>query len=152
MSEACNIKHPLQREGTYQWQRFPAGLREGFYKPDDRSIEQLVMQVAQYAQHVKYYDTNLQEWGRWELFFEYLYDYQSKKLKFANIDALLQNKNTPPHLGLLLSFLKTFQTTRDELNRFTTRHLDFYYQDVLQLSRKPASPDKVAVIFEPEKK
>lgn len=151
MSGHCNIPHPLQREGTYQWQRFPAGLEEGFYKPDDRSIEQLVKQVAEYASMVRYYDTGLNEWGRWEAFFEYLYDYDNNKLKIANVDSLLAKAETPPHLGLLLSFLKTFQVARDEYNKFTTRHLDFYYNDVLQLTNRDAVPDKVAVLFEPEK-
>lgn len=77
MSGHCNIPHPLKREGTYQWQRFPDGLKTGFYKPDDRTIEQLVMQTARYASLVKYYDTTLNEWGRWEAFYEYLYEYQT---------------------------------------------------------------------------
>ncbi len=151
MSDHCTIPHPLKREGTYQWQRLPAGLKDGFYKPDDRSIEQLVMQVAEYAASVKYYDTTLNEWGRWEVFYEFLYDYQSNKLRFENIDSLLQRKDIPPHLGLLLSFLKTFQITRDKFNAFTNRHLNFYYEEVLQLNRKAAVADKVAVLFEPEK-
>ncbi|HTI61057.1 baseplate J/gp47 family protein [Mucilaginibacter sp.] len=151
MSCSCNIPHPLKREGTYQWQRFPAGLKQGFYQPDDRTIEQLVMQAAEYASFVKYYDTTLNEWGRWKEFYDFIYDYQNKTLKFTNIDSLLQRGDVPPHLGLLLSFLKTFQTLRDSFNGFTGRHVDFYYEDVLQLAKKTAEPDKVAVLFEPEK-
>lgn len=151
MSSHCNIPHPLKREGTYQWQRFPEGLSDGFYQPDDRTIEQLAEQVAEYASFVKYYDTTLNEWGRWREFYDFIYDYQHKKLKFDNIDSLLQRGDIPPHLGLLLSFLKTFQTVRDGLNGFTNRHLDFYYQDVLQLTKKAAVPDSVAVLFQPEK-
>src|SRR5947199_4250051 len=101
MSSDCNIAHPLKREGTYQWQRFPEGLTDGFFKPDDRSIEQLVTQVAEYAALVKYYDTTLNEWGRWKEFYDYIYDYQNKKLKLTNIDDLLQKGDVQPHLGLL---------------------------------------------------
>jgi Baseplate J-like protein len=151
MSGNCNIPHPLKREGTYQWQRFPNGLQEGFFKPDNRTAEQLLMQVAEYASFIKYYDSTLNEWGNWESFYEFLYDYPAKKLKIENIDSLINRADTPPHLGLLLSFLKTFQITRDEFNRFTNRHLDFYYNDVLQLARKAAVADKVPVLFEPEK-
>ncbi len=152
MSSNCNdIPHPLKREGTYQWQRFPEGLTDGFFKPDDRSIEQLVMQVAEYASLVKYYDTTLNEWGRWKEFFSYIYDYQTKKLKVTSIDDLLQKGDVPPHLGLLFSFLKNYQTVRDNFNSFTNRHLDFYYSDVLQLAKKDAVPDSVAVLFQPEK-
>lgn len=151
MSGHCNIPHPLKREGTYQWQRFPDGLKTGFYKPDDRTIEQLVMQTARYASLVKYYDTTLNEWGRWEAFYEYLYDYTTKTLKFDNIDSLLQRTDIPPHLGLMLSFLKTFQTARDGFNQFTGRHLDFYYKDVLQLAPRPSVPHNVAILCTPEK-
>ena len=151
MSGHCTIPHPLKREGTYQWQRFPDGLKDDFFKPDDRTIEQLVVQVSRYAAMVRFYDNTFNEWGRWEVFFEFLFDSANKKLKINNIDVLLKNADTPPHLGLLLSFLKTFQVTRDEYNRFTNRHVDFYYKDVLQLCPKPAVADNVAVICEPEK-
>ncbi len=151
MNSNCNIEHPLKREGTYQWQRLPVGLKGGFFLPDDRSIEQLVMQAAEYAALVKYYDATLNEWGRWKEFYDYIYDNKSKELKVTNIDDLLQKGDVPPHLGLLLSFLKTYQIVRDEFNGFTDRHLDFYYEDVLQLKPKNAVPDNVAVLFQPEK-
>ena len=151
MSDHCNIPHPLKREGVYQWERMPAGLKQGFYKPDDRSIEQLVMQAAEYAAFVKYYDTTLNEWGNWREFYYFIYDYENNKLKFQNIESLLKRADLPPHLGLLLSFLKIFQTTRDQFNGFTNRHVDFYYEDVLRLKKKNAVPDKVAVLFQPEK-
>src|ERR1700749_1675089 len=147
MSDNCNIEHPLKREGTYQWQRLAEGLKDGYFKPDDRSIEDIVKQVAEYASSIRYYNEDLSEWGNWESFFEYLYDYRTNKLKFANIDALLATGTVPPHLGLMLAFLKTFDNVRNEFNNFTGRHLDFYYNDVLQLARKEAVADKVAIIF-----
>lgn len=150
MSGACNISHPLTREGTFQWQRFPAGLREGFFKPDNRQLEDLVKQVAEYAAFVKYTDVTGNEWGDWKAFFEYLYDYKNNKLKVDRIDSLLAG-NTPPHLGLLLSFLKNFQVAQNELNAFTGRHLDFYYEKVLNLQPLPSVADTVALVMEPEK-
>lgn len=151
MSEHCNIPHPQKREGTYQWQRMPEGLKNGFFKPDDRTLEQMAIQVARYASFVKYHDTTLNEWGDWEVFFQFIYDYENKKLQFANIESLLSSENVPPHLGLMLSFLKNFQDIRDQLNDFTDRHLDFYYSDVLQLKKKDAVADKAAILFQPEK-
>src|SRR6185369_6133261 len=151
MSDHCNIPHPLKREGTYQWERMPEGLKQGFYKPDDRNIEQLAMQAAEYAAFVRYYDNTGNEWGNWKEFYYFIYDYENNKLKFENIESLLNRTDLPPHLGLLLSFLKTFQKQRDQFNGFTNRHLDFYYEDVLRLQKKDAVADKVAVLFEPEK-
>jgi hypothetical protein len=151
MSEHCNIEHPLKREGTYQWQRLADGLKDGFFKPDDRKLEDTVMQVARYASLVKYYDSNFNEWGNWEDFFTYIFDYTHKKIKVKNIDALLELGNVPPHLGLMLSFLKTMQAARDSLNEFTHRHLDFYYNKVLQLTKQAPVADRVALVFTPEK-
>jgi hypothetical protein len=151
MSDNCNIEHPLKREGTYQWQRLADGLKEGYFKPDDRSIETIVKQIAEYASLVRYYNEDLSEWGNWEAFFEYLYDYRTHKLKVDNIDTLLADGRVPPHLGLMLSFLKTFEPVRSEFNNLTERHLDFYYNDVLQLAANGAVADKVAIVFVPEK-
>jgi hypothetical protein len=53
-----------------------------------------------------------------------------------------------PHLGLILSFLQLFRHAQDHINTITGRHLDFYYEKVLQLSRLDAVPDKVHLIFE----
>ena len=38
-----------------------------------------------------------------------------------------------PHYGLFLTFIKLFKTAQDDLNRYTQRHLDFYFKDTLQL-------------------
>lgn len=53
-----------------------------------------------------------------------------------------------PHMGLFLTFLQMFQTAQAQLNELTGRHLDFYYQKVLQFNQKPAVSDRVHLIFE----
>lgn len=52
------------------------------------------------------------------------------------------------HIGLFLAFLRVFTYAQEHLNGLTARHLDYYYESVLGLKRKAASPDKVHVIFE----
>lgn len=52
-----------------------------------------------------------------------------------------------PHLGLLFSFLKLFQLTRDDLNKHTGTHLDFFYKTILQLREKQAQPDFGHLVF-----
>jgi hypothetical protein len=54
----------------------------------------------------------------------------------------------PPHYTLFLTFLKLLKLVQSELNKFTTRHLDFYYQDVLQLRPKRPSPDSAYITIE----
>jgi hypothetical protein len=41
-----------------------------------------------------------------------------------------------------------FKFAQDHLNTFTTRHLDLYYKEILQLKNKDAEPDRVHLTFE----
>jgi len=53
-----------------------------------------------------------------------------------------------PHMTLFLTFLQLFRHAQDHLNSLTERHMDYYYREVLRLSRNEAEPDKVHVLFE----
>ncbi len=53
-----------------------------------------------------------------------------------------------PHYALFLSFLKTLEHARADLNGLSKRHLDFYYRDVLRLRQRPAVPGSAHVIIE----
>jgi len=59
--------------------------------------------------------------------------------------------NHSPHYTLFLSFIKLFYIAQDDLNRYTQRHLDFYYKDVLQLKNKQPQPDVAHLTFELQK-
>lgn len=56
--------------------------------------------------------------------------------------------NHPPHYALWLTFLRLFSFSQAHLNTLTTRHLDFYYSDILQLPLRKGEPHKVHVLFE----
>ncbi len=62
-------------------------------------------------------------------------------------ETLTQRNTHEPHQALLLAFLKLLLHARDHLNTITQQHLDFYYQQVLQLTQKPAAPSQVHIIF-----
>ncbi len=62
----------------------------------------------------------------------------------------LQKKHSP-HLALLFAFLKLFQHLQGDLNSFTKKHLDYFYQQVLKLRSKDAVPDKVHIVVEIQK-
>ncbi|MBP1650008.1 MAG: hypothetical protein H6Q26_165 [Bacteroidetes bacterium] len=63
------------------------------------------------------------------------------------LKAALQQQHTP-HLGLLFAFLKLFHYLQDDLNSFAKKHLDFFYQQVLQLKPRPAQPDQVHILVD----
>ena len=50
--------------------------------------------------------------------------------------------------SLFLAFLQLFGYAQKHINKLTQRHLDFYFDRVLKLERKPAVADSVHLIFE----
>lgn len=52
-----------------------------------------------------------------------------------------------PHIALFIAFLNLFRHAQDSLNDIPGRHLDFYYDQVLCLHRRPADPDHAFLIF-----
>ena len=52
-----------------------------------------------------------------------------------------------PHMALFLAFLLLFKYAQDHLNEITEKHLNFYYQEVLQLDYKAEQPDEVHLVF-----
>jgi Baseplate J-like protein len=67
-------------------------------------------------------------------------------------DYLAKSLNEYPwhkaQAGLFLTFIQLFGYAQQHLNKLTQRHLDFYFDRVLQLQRKPAVADSVHLIFE----
>ncbi len=63
-------------------------------------------------------------------------------------DSLEKRQDHPPHLSLYFAFWEVMRPARDDLNRMTQRHLDFFYRQVLQLRDRPGEPDSAHLIFE----
>ncbi len=148
MSGKNEILHPLQREGTTQAERFPEALTEGYFEIEERSPEKLAAQMAKAAEFVRFYNEANLESGSWKPFFDELFDYENNKLKFTTIDELGKQSSTSPHLALFLSFLNLLGFARKQINIFTRKHLDFYYETLLKFSRKPLVPDEVVLTLE----
>ncbi|HEU4553924.1 MAG TPA: hypothetical protein VFS25_13870 [Chitinophaga sp.] len=62
--------------------------------------------------------------------------------------AMEQYPAHQPHMALFIAFLQLFRLAQEQMNTLTGRMLDFYYREVLQLTEKPALPDRAFVIFE----
>ncbi len=67
----------------------------------------------------------------------------------AYLDQTLNEFPThTPHYALYLAFIKLFRFAQDHLNKFTARHLDLYYKEILRLLKKEPVADNVHLIFE----
>lgn len=66
---------------------------------------------------------------------------------FNSFEELVHSKTEShkPHIGLLLASLKLFKEIQQDLNGLTKRHLDFYYQRILQQIPKNPSPIQALV-------
>jgi uncharacterized phage protein gp47/JayE len=145
MAEQDIIQNMILQLGQSQDERMPEALGVHFADVDERTTEDLLLFTKQFAKTVRYYrDDIVGAKGDWTKFFSY--DETTVKTLLANKDA-----STASHLALFLSFIELFRKPQEVLNRFTGRHLDFYYRDVLRLSKKAAQPDKAHVLLELKK-
>ncbi len=154
MSENCQTRNPLERDGTSQSQRLLQTLLPTYVAVDERSMKDLTAFAQKFSEEVQYYDSNNNPaaGNEWEKFFQFVTDAYDKD-EWANfsleemLETLKAEQQTTPHLALFFGFLYLFKVAQDDLNTITERHLDFYYREVLQFSEKPAVSDQVALIF-----
>jgi len=72
-------------------------------------------------------------------------------LKTSTAILLQQNLDSGQHdpaIGLFMVFLKLYEKAQSKLNRFTPRHLDFYYRQVLRLANRAQIPESYYLLFE----
>jgi hypothetical protein len=132
------------REGTGQLQRFVEALDPNSVKLNDFSLKEWMQFVYRFAEHINYFNT---------LDFENPADnWQDFFIGDPDLEDFLQlvetGGNVTPHLALFVCFVKLLEFSKNRFNKLTKRHLDFYYRQILQIEKLPATPDKVHIIFE----
>lgn len=143
MKKDCNHSGILlNRNGTDQNQRFLKALDPGSIKLHDFNMEDWMAFAYQFAGSVNYFDINTNEKkGSWEQFF-------IQKAKISEMISKAEtNNDLNPHLTLFVCFLNLIGLSHERLNNLSKRHLDFYYKEVLNLSKQKAKPDKVNILF-----
>jgi hypothetical protein len=143
--------HLLRADGTNQLQRLLPGLETGYIAPDERSFADLIEYAYRVAAEIRFYDLGGQATGDWRPLLELLVD-PGTGLMRSELEPerqLALRADWPPHLVLLLAFLKLMRHVQDDLNRLPDRHLLHYYEKVIGLQRRAAIADEVHVVFEP---
>ncbi|HRD88279.1 MAG TPA: baseplate J/gp47 family protein, partial [Accumulibacter sp.] len=143
---------PQVRDGTSQSGRILPELDPRHVRVDERTTRDLLAFVQAYARELKYFgiDDPDQAQGDWNDFvgsidLDLAARYADEPEKFSPEAASAYAR---PHFALLLTFLKLLENTRAQLNTLTGRHLEFFYRDVLRMTRKRAVPDQVHVLVE----
>ena len=158
------------RDGVSQKGRNIAALDMNYVSIEERSVEDLLKFALKFAEQLKFYNRSNRPEGNWKPFFggdqvldhthdkegltddekEYLTemaDYLENPGRYAD-DPQKLTIYSAPHRVLLLVYLKLLEYTRQQFTDLTRRHLDHYYRDVLQLTEKPATADRVNMVFE----
>ena len=121
-------------------------LAEHFVDVDERTPVDRLLLAQKFAQLVRYYrDEVAAAEGDWQSFFRY--DAQAAARLVAD-----QSGQTRAHLALFIAFLKLYEFPREAVNRFTLRHLDFFYRRVLGFSARGPVADRAHVVVELRKK
>jgi hypothetical protein len=80
-----------------------------------------------------------------QLFYESVIYLKQKAL--SNLDYSLNQDNHYPEVALLLTFLKLYEYPQANINKLTSRYLDYYYRKVLRQSERNAKNDSSFLTF-----
>ena len=131
----------IKRDGTSQRQRFQAAQDPGFIRIEERELQDLLRIIGQFAKEVAFYDQQNNFNGDWEDFFP------SQNQIPELVNNLDKKNDLTPHLALLVAFLKLLEIVKKDINQLGSKHLKFYYEDVLRFIKKKSVPDGVHVLF-----
>lgn len=144
MAKKCDHSFLTLHSGTEQSQRLKASLLPENYKLNDFSTSEWMEFAYNFAKEVNYFDLESDKvpTDNWESFF----------IEKDNIDSFVTSLESDtgltPHLTLFVAFLKLLEITKERFNKITKRHLDFYYQKILQIEKKAPLEDQVHLLFE----
>lgn len=157
MSDQSGFDFLRFRDGTSQERRISRALDPGYFKLDERSLEDLIVFAQRFAKTLNYYDRNNQITGDWSTFLEShpsltkeealkeVVDYLNNPGRYAN-EANIKARYAQPHIALFLAFLSLLQEAQQQMNTLTKRQLDFYFRQALKLQPQSGRADQVHLL------
>lgn len=136
----------------------PALTAEEYFKLDDRSMSDTIVFTKELVKLIKYYNLSDNSIDNWSGFLqnidpinisehvELINKFETNQLMKGDIIKL--SAMCSPHEVLFLAFLSLMTHTREQMNCFSSRYLNYYYRDYLGFSQKANVPAKAHVIFE----
>ncbi len=136
------VEHQWINDGTAQDERFPPALDPSFFQIDARGTAELLAFMSKTAESLRLDATHL--WS--DLLSPQavanpvrLSDWQTL------LDLSAERSDMPPHLALMVVFLRLYRHAQTQLNALTGAHLDHHFRQVLGFTPEPAQPDQVVV-------
>lgn len=141
--------------GMSQNERLPRELGEDFLKLDCRTFDDLLRQMALFSKNVGLYDDNNELVGNWSDLFGILFDglenddpQAEVTLKKSLLEKMVREGNVPPHMALIMAFLRLYQVQQKNFNSIVERHLQFFYKDVWGFAPKKGTVGKVTLFLD----
>lgn len=138
-----NIQDNILRDGTSQKVRYTSELKTENVLVDGRDREYFLTYLAKLAAKIRFYDRSNIPNGSWESFFPKETEIQQFLVKLTQADDL------PPQLALFIAFIRMMEVLKNDINRLSQKHLNFYYKEVLRFKQQEAVAEKVNVLFDP---
>lgn len=133
MTDSCN-KNSFPADGTSRDNRLPAGLKTNFVLIDERSKSDIYAFINAFGEYINYTRIDGSSTETW--------------LNAFDASSISEDGNTEPHLALMDAFLDVFSTAQGDLNAFTSKHLEYFYETVLGFTPNAAVPDKANLLIE----
>lgn len=73
--------------------------------------------------------------------------YYLKRIAAKHLEASLQSKDHAPYISMLFAFAQLFEHPVNNLNAFTKKYSDFYYDRVLNIKPLKYHPDRTHLLF-----
>lgn len=139
----------LRSGGTNQLQRTLPALADGYVRPDERDLSGLATYASEIAREILFHRVEGQTAGHWRPLFEPILDEEGNVPNLAALENLLDSRDDlPPQLALIFAFFEAYGHVRAEFDRLPGKHLSHFYEEVVGLSRRNATPDQLHVVFE----
>lgn len=143
----------MNRNGTAQQQRFIDALDPNSVQLIDLSMEDWFRFAIAFARKLNYFGTETNEViGSWESFFIQESEIEDFTEKLNSLESHLEGStytsDVKVHLTLFAAFLKLISHSQDRINKLSSKHLDFYYGQILKLDKKTPVADNAHILFE----
>lgn len=143
------------RDGTSQRNRSLRSQSPDHISVDERTLADWIQFAQTFAKELTYFNEQNQPDGNWSNFFpedaqaiaSAIESLESGNPLPSHLPADTLDRLTQPHFALFVTFLKLLQYPQQQFKDLTQRRLDFYYQQVLRLAKKAATPDSVHATF-----
>src|SRR5690606_17482471 len=150
-------------DGTSQQARLLKALDHRYFQPEERGMAEWIQYARAFSKVLAFPDLSGKS-ATWKSFLDRgINEGDSQDPDTSEIIAFFDDPSSfahdpeksewlsRPHFVLLMTFFKLLEYSRERINGFTRRHLDFYYRDILQFSHAGAQMDTVHAMVKLEK-